>query len=670
MDRSIKKANILIIEDDPFDAENLKLHLQQAGHRIVGVVTTGQAAIEKADTDKIDLMLADIVLPGEIDGIETVRRIHKKHNIPTIFITAYTSDEQLIRAEQVRPFAYLLKPYQQREMEMVINICLARSQVEKELAAQKQQAEEKELRAQKELLKQKELLALILEHIPYAVFWKDRGSNYLGCNSYFVHDTGLDSPADIIGKNDFDLPWSPDEAEYYRQVDLDVMESGKSRLNFEESQHSDDGREITVLTSKVPLIDEDGKIMGILGIYADISERKKQEEQLRHVQKMDALGKLTGGVAHDFNNMLGVVLGYVSLLEEQLADQPKLAKYAHEIHHAGERSAKLTRKLLAFCRQRSSDAEPVNLNMLIREQQDMLEKTLTARVKLVLDLAEDLWPVLLDKGDLEDAIINISINAMHAIKGNGQLTIQTLNEAIDASDAHALQLEPGDYIQLNIRDTGCGMDKVMKEKIFEPFFSTKGEEGTGLGLAQVYGFVERSKGVLKVYSKPDHGTLFSIYFPRLQQREIDDISDLENKARNYQGNETILVIDDEPALLDLTTEILQNHGYKTWSAINAKQAFNILEDEPVDVLLSDIIMPEMDGYELAAIVMEKYPHVKIQLVSGFSDNNHADMIGAELQDKLLQKPYQSQTLLKRIRELLDERALDKSDSQKRIHIQH
>ena len=384
----------------------------------------------------------------------------------------------------------------------------------------------------------------------------------------------------------------------------------------------------------------------------DITHQEQQEEQLRRSQKMQALGKLTGGIAHDYNNMLGVITGYAELLEQALNKQPKLAHYAHEIRYAGERGSKLTNKLLAFSRQKVPMANGLNLNDLLQNQQHMLEKSLTVRVKLVFDLADDLWHVCLDSSDLEDAVLNISINALHAMKTGGQLTIQTSNVQLDELSAGILQVDMGDYVLLSISDTGTGMDKNTKDKIFEPFFSTKGDMGTGLGLSQVYGFVERSDGAIKVYSEPGHGTRFTLYFPRHIGSDSENQQTITNNKIDLSGKETILVVDDEPALLGLTTEILGQQGYKVLCAENAKQALEIIEHESIDLLLSDVVMPEMDGYHLAAIVQEKYPNIKIQMASGFSDDRHVDIVDDTLHKNLLGKPFHSQTLLQRIRELL------------------
>lgn len=283
----------------------------------------------------------------------------------------------------------------------------------------------------------------------------------------------------------------------------------------------------------------------------------------------------------------------------------------------------------------------------------MLEKTLTARIQLTFKLADDLWPVYLDSNDLEDTILNISINAMYAMEGNGELTFSTSNDHLNSIEAQILQLDAGDYVSLNIVDTGCGMDEKTKEEIFEPFFTTKGEAGTGLGLSQVYGFVQRSGGAINVHSELGHGTHFTIYFPRYLLSDSNADATEENIDADIKGKETILVVDDEPALLQLTTEILRSNDYNVLNALNGKQALKILGEESVDLLLSDVIMPGMDGYQLSTIVQEKYPAIKIQLVSGYSDNHHKDIADDKLNENLLNKPYSSKVLLQKVRALLE-----------------
>jgi len=495
-------------------------------------------------------------------------------------------------------------------------------------------------------------LQSIMDNSPAAIYVKDTKGHFTFINKQFINL--FQAPEkNILGKTHFDI-FPENTAEDMERNDKDVLFTKQALESEEVIPYGDELH--TFISIKFPLRDENDEIYAICGISTDITDRKMKDEQLRRSQKMDALGKLTGGIAHDFNNMLGIILGYSELLTHSLKEDEKLKGYINEVHKAGERGAKLTKKLLSFSRQKTTDSKIHDINLLLIEQKHMLEKTLTARIKLKIDLADKLWPVLLDCSDLEDAIVNMCINAMHAIDGNGKVTIHTYNESISEVDAKHLQINAGDYVLLSITDTGKGMDSNTKDRIFDPFFTTKGEHGTGLGLSQVYGFVESSNGIIRVYSEPGHGTRITLYFPRnieaIVNQKLSDESD-ENTP-GLQGKETILVVDDEPALLKLTAKILQAQGYKIFTADNGKNALDILSNEKIDLMLSDVIMPEMDGYELAKIVIEKYPDIKIQMASGFSDDRHQNMIDDSLHKNLLHKPYHSISLLTRIRELLSE----------------
>lgn len=455
----------------------------------------------------------------------------------------------------------------------------------------------------------------------------------------------------------------PDEQDSFVSLLQRTLEE-KTRFSAEYRVIQPDGKTRYIFVQADVSFDANGEVSGLIGVVQDTTERKEADRknerlqrELQQSQKMDALGKLTGGIAHDYNNMLGVVSGYAELLGDKLNGQPKLAKYADEIRHAAKRGAKLTNKLLTFSRRKTPEADSLNLNMLLQQQQHMLEKTLTVRIKLVLNLQENLWLVWLDGSDMEDAVLNMSINAMHAIGSSGELTIETKNQNISQMDAQSLGLVPGDYVSLSIFDTGCGMDKETKEKIFEPFYTTKGAQGSGLGLSQVYGFVQRSEGVIKVYSELGEGTQFVLYFPRYIAGTREEQTQLveDHPVTSFKGNENILVVDDEVALLDLTCEILEQEGFNVTCAASAEEALNVLQHESIDMLISDIIMPGMDGYQLVSIVKEKYPSIKIQLISGFSDTRNTDMVDEYLQQNILRKPFHSQDLLQRINELLNEK---------------
>ena len=384
----------------------------------------------------------------------------------------------------------------------------------------------------------------------------------------------------------------------------------------------------------------------------DLTTEKKQEEQLRRSQKMDALGKLTGGVAHDFNNLLGIIQGYSEILKTSLGENAKLANYADEIHRASERGARLTGKLLSFSREQAAQLREVDINEVLREQKQVLTRSLTARYEISYDLIPSIWPVLLDDNDLEDAIINLSINAMHAMPNGGRLTFKTANIGLEPEPARKLAISPGDYVKISILDTGTGMDDEVKTHLFDPFFSTKGDKGVGLGLSQVYGFMQRSKGAIEVHSQPGHGSKFSLYFPRVCQDRRTEDSRLGKLAETPRGNgETVLIVDDEVALRTVTAEILSNYDYRVLTAKNSEQALKILDIEKIDLLLSDVIMAGMDGYQLAEAVQEKHPGVKIQLLSGFDHDRFQDRMETQLQKNLLNKPVPTYILLQRLADI-------------------
>ena len=377
--------------------------------------------------------------------------------------------------------------------------------------------------------------------------------------------------------------------------------------------------------------------------------------KLQLSQKMEALGKLTGGISHEYNNMLGIISGYSQLIKLMVAKDSELTKYANEIQHAGQRAAKLTSKLLSFSQEKSANADAINVNFLLKRLHDMLQKTLTISINLVYKLCDDLWHVWLDGSDMEDAILNLCINAMHAMNEHGKLTIETKNKLVNQKEAKDLNITSGEYILLSFTDTGCGFDEKIKDKIFDPFFTTKGELGTGLGLSIVYSFVQNSGGGVDVDSIEGAGTQFRFYFPR-HHDEIIDIKTKKQGLNNFGFTEkgNILLVDDEPSLLAVTSKILSSSGYNVFCAKDATIALSILERESINILISDVIMPNIDGYELATIVKEKYPDIKIQIVSGFAGNRNTDMMDLNLQKNILRKPVDSGTLLSRVRELAEQ----------------
>lgn len=515
-------------------------------------------------------------------------------------------------------------------------------------------------RTETELNKTVTLLENIVNSTPDLIFVKNEELQTIFCNEAYAAAVGKSREA-MYGKTDIENGWGPElvngkpdkDVRGFIHDDKDALSGIDVHKPYDTANINGEFRIFD--THKLPLKDSSNNTIGVLAIARDITERKHAEEQLRHSQKMDALGKLTGGIAHDFNNMLGVILGYTELLQIKISSDPRLLKYILEIHKAGGRAKTLTSKLLAFSRKHPSDEKVYQINDLLLRDKEMLEKLLTAKISLKMNLEKQLWMTFIDEEMLADSILNMCINSMHAMPDGGVLDISTKNIVLNDRDTKLLNISSGDYVQLTVSDNGCGMTPSIKEQIFEPFFTTKWESGTGLGMSQVYGFIKQTRGDIRVYSTVEEGTSIVMYFPRHQSSGDNQPGIIDTvKESSPKGKETILVVDDEAAIRELTEEILTLQGYEVLTAENAMQALHMLGNESIDVLVSDVIMPEMDGYQLAIAAQKKHPQLKIQMVSGYNDKHFVSEVDEQLRQQQLHKPYDSKTLLERIRILLDE----------------
>jgi len=472
-----------------------------------------------------------------------------------------------------------------------------------------------------------------------------------------VTDTEL---SDVLGVPLWETSWVGGNEQGVLKDDCRLAAKGETvyreiEVNLEEGS-------LWVDFSLHPVFDEQDEIIYLIAEARDASKRKFAEEHAIRSQKMDALGQVVGGIAHDYNNMLGVITGYTGLLKRKYAKDTGAEKFLNEIIHATDRGKKLTKKMLNFSRPESGHAECCEVNQLLMGLEDILAKSLTSVVRLKYELSDENWLAWIDLGELEDAILNMAINAKYAMPEGGELTISTHNVSLTGKEADYLNLAPNYYIKLTIADTGSGIDKSLREKVFEPFFSTKGEAGNGLGLSQVFAFMQRSGGVINLYSQMGVGTQFNLYFPRYELEGVD-AKEKESTliTQDLYGDETILVVDDEPALRELAREILLEAGYRVLTASDGKDALDKLASHTVDLVLSDVIMPNMDGYQLAQYMLEHYPAIKIQLTSGFSGDRHVALSDSALKDALLSKPYDSEELLKRLRVLLNDSVAKKGE---------
>ncbi len=394
----------------------------------------------------------------------------------------------------------------------------------------------------------------------------------------------------------------------------------------------------------------------------DVTERRALEQQLRQSQKMEAIGRLAGGIAHDFNNLLMVISGYSEFLLERLGPDPALRGPAKEISAAAERATSLTRQLLAFSRKQMLTPKVLDLNAVITENLKMLTRLIGEDIDLVMIPGSELGAVKADPGQIEQVILNLAVNARDAMPRGGKLTIETANVTLDEAYArvHA-PVQPGDYTMLAITDTGVGMDTETQTRIFEPFFTTKGTKGTGLGLSTVYGIVKQSGGYIWVYSEPGKGTSFKIYMPHVTAEEVAAVEQpaITPVTALETPRETILVVEDEVNLRRLTRQFLDNQGYTVLEAADGAAAVQICVAHQgiIHLMLTDVIMPGMNGRELAQRVSEIRPNMKVLYMSGYTENaiGHNGTLDAGIM--LLQKPFTLHALKVKVREVLDQTTL-------------
>ncbi len=431
---------------------------------------------------------------------------------------------------------------------------------------------------------------------------------------------------------------------------------GQATLTAKDIFWRRDGSSFPVEISAYP-IRRGGEVVGAVATFLDITERLKSEESLQRAQKMEAVGQLTGGIAHDFNNLLGIMLGNLDFLQQLVADNKKASERVQTTTKAALRAADLTKQLLGFSRRESKNITATDLNQVIRGMESLIARSVTPEVEVELQLAEGLWLTEIDLGDLQDALLNLVLNARDAMPNGGSLTIETANRALDAIyEGQNPIVDKGDYVQLAVSDSGSGIPAKALEHIFEPFFTTKPEgRGTGLGLSMVYGFVQRSKGYIKAYSEPDIGTTIHLYLPRSGGQPQNSAHSANNEAILPKGTESILVVDDEADLVEIASNHLESLGYQTVVAGSGRQALQILhESRQIDLLFSDVVMPGMSGYELAQQATAKNPKLKVLLASGFTKKAVAQNGQARFSASLLSKPYGKAELARRVREALDD----------------
>ena len=541
-----QKGKILVVDDDESARRTLSLISAKSGYE-TETAQTGLEAIQKVQQRPCDVALVDIRLP-DMAGTELLAPLRKVNpDIEVIMVTAYASAESAVRALNEGAFAYIFKPVNMDEV-----LATVREAFEKQrLIKEKRQAEEA-LRASDQQWSD------TFDAIDDAICIMDTERKVVRCNKAMAQM--LNMPADeVIGRTCCELVHEDSHT-----IEGCPTDRAHKTRNRETTSFGRDGRWLAASTH--PIFDENGAILGDVHIMEDVTQQRELEEQLRQAAKMQAVGLLAGGVAHDFNNMLTGIKGYTQFVLEQVEDGSLAHHDLIQIRDLAERAVNVTRQLMTFSRQQPLKPVALSIDGLVRSTLDMLRPLIGEHIAVRFIPTSDGTCVMADPGQIEQILINVATNARDAMPNGGELTVETavvtLDEDYAASHADA---ESGPHVVLTITDTGCGMDKETRGHIFEPFFTTKGvDDGTGLGLAMAYGIIKQHRGHICVHSEPCKGTKLSIYLPRLDcQTHEPHVQNREQPAP--KGTETVLIVDDEQALLDIAHRALESHGYKALS---------------------------------------------------------------------------------------------------------
>ena len=612
---------LLVADDDAVMRVMAREVFQQAGWH-VETVEDGQLALSSFDDMDPDIVLLDVQMPN-LDGFQTcakLRRLERGAHIPVFMITGRDDLEAINRAYEVGATDFVTKP---------VNWVILKQRIRHMLRAKRAAEAQREAEARNQAL---------LDAVPDLMFRIAEDGTLLDYKPPAQGMHTFVSPEEFVGEKISQV--MPEElAETFLKHVRQTLASGQIqtfdyRLGGDGEPRDYEARTVVSGSQEV------------LGIVCDITEHNRLEAQLRRSQKMEALGLLAGGVAHDFNNALSVITLQVQRLQNRLKGQEDLSSFANSILAAATHSSKLTSQLLAFGRKQLMEPRLLDLNGVAKDLLKMLDRVMAEDVEVETDLAPDLWQIKVDPGRIEQVIMNLAVNAREAMPRGGKFTIQTRNCPLQEGP------EGAPRVMLAVSDTGHGMDEGTLERVFEPFYTTKGS-GTGLGLSTVHGIVSQSGGEIRVDSVLGKGTTFEIYFARAEGQEEAVATEAEDDEWALGGSETILVAEDDQSIRDSLCDLLQDKGYKVLSAANGREGINLSRDYEgsIDLLITDVVMPEMGGTELAEALFQQRPETKILYMTGHPGNVTLQH-GLDSQATFLQKPLEMEVLSRKLHSLL------------------
>jgi PAS domain S-box-containing protein len=634
-------ARILIVEDEGLVARDIHTQLLRGQYSVVGVAASGEEAVALANAEKPDLVLMDMKLEGEMDGINAAREIRERIDVPVIYLTAFADDETLARARLTEPFGYILKPFAEPELKSVIEMALYKHAAERKLRLSEKR------------------FHVTLSSIGDAVIATDEHGAITFMNPAAEELT--QRPLSLALDDRFEETFRV-RSERAAQIDA-VAEA--LRVGAVVALPADillvrpDGTELPIEATSAPIRDDGGAVSGVVVVFHDATQRRVAEERYRQSQKMEAVGQLAGGVAHDFNNILTVIGCYCALARAALPDAHPVKTYVDQVNEAAGQAATLTRQLLAFGRKQLLVPRVLDLNRVLTDAEGMLRRVLGEDIAFTLRLTTRIGRVRVDPRQLDQVIVNLALNARDAMPMGGELHIETAalelppdSQGPGPSSSYPPGGKPKGHVVMVVRDTGIGMTPETKARIFEPFFTTK-EKGSGLGLSTVYGIIEQSGGRIEVESEIGVGTTIHVILPGVEA-EAEAVARTEHEHVGG-GHETILLVEDEAELRRVITIVLSERGYRVLSAESAEEAADILEEwtGPLHLLLTDVVMPKVSGPELAEHLRAARPGLRVLFMSGYADDAVVRRGVQAGVMPLLNKPFMPEALARKVREVLD-----------------
>ena len=626
---------VLIVEDSEDDAQLLVRELKRGGYDLTHErVDTGPAMQAALDGQVWDVVIGDSTMP-KFSGVEALALVRQRGlDVPYICVSGTITEEAAVAAMKAGANDWVTKGQLKRLLPAI----------ERELREAKGRAALRVVEASYETL---------VEHAPVGIYRSNLNGRFLSVNTALVRILGYESAADVL-RLDMARDVYADSAERQRLVERDSY-TDREYDEVEATWKGKDGRLLTVQLSVRAVRNAARQVEYYETFVRDVTEQRRLQHQLLQSQKMEAVGRLAGGIAHDFNNLLTVITSYSGLLLEDLGKDDPKRDDVQQVLKAADGAASLTRQLLAFSRQQVLAPRVVNLNAVVEGLQKILRRVIGEDVELAAALASDLGAVKADVGQLEQVLMNLTVNARDAMPTGGKLTIETAN--VEHEPEYALEREAAAvsrFVMLAVTDTGVGMDEATKAKIFEPFFTTKeAGKGTGLGLATVYGIVKQSGGFIWVYSEPGNGTSFKIYLPRIDA-PVEGVK-TAGSVSVPRGTETVLLVEDAAAVRAVAKQVLERQGYTVLEAPDGDVALHVAHKHrgPIHLLLTDVVMPVLSGRRLAEQLALVRPDMKVLYASGYTDDSVVRHGILEAGTAYLQKPFTPDSLARKVREVLD-----------------